>query len=109
MRKSLHKKLFLDGKSVTVVGVLSPGFDFFGENVEIDLWKPQNPNSPEWLQRPEQSVFALARLRPGVCLTDAQAEMDLIARQLELAYPETNKGWGVKLQSLQEALGAALA
>ena len=103
--KVFAQKLFLDGKSVTVIGVLSPGFDFFGENV-IDLWKPQNPNSLEWLQRSERSVFALARLRPGVSLTEAQAEMDLIARQLELAYPETNKGWGVKVQSLQEALAA---
>ena len=104
--KIFGQKFFLNGKSVIVIGALSPAFDLFGEGAQIDLWKPQSPDNSEWVQRSERSVFALARLKPGVSLTEAQAEMDIIARQLELAYPETNKGWGVKLQSLREALAA---
>ncbi len=55
-----------------------------------------------------QGAKRRCRLKP-VILTEAQDELNLMARQLELAYPETNKGRGVKLQSLQEALAAGQA
>src|SRR6185503_8279459 len=46
-------------------------------------------------------LWAAGRLKPGVSLTQAQGEMTAIARQLEQAYPDTNRGWTVFLESFQ--------
>ncbi len=100
----LGQTLTLNGYPVTVVGVLSPVSGFWGFG-DIDVWQPIDPNKPEWLQRTVRWVFALARLKAGVSLQQAQAGMDVIARQLEHAYPDTNKGWGVKVRPLRKATG----
>src|SRR4249919_3427027 len=46
----------------------------------------------------------VARLKPGVSLQQAQVEMDVIARQIEQAYPATNKGVGKKVVLLRKDL-----
>jgi putative ABC transport system permease protein len=99
-------KTFTNGNTgtvSTVVGVMPPGFaPFYGD--PVDLWQPINPASPRYSARQDHWLMPVARLKTGVTLAQAQADMDLIARRLEQAYPETNKGIGKKLVPLHEAL-----
>jgi putative ABC transport system permease protein len=91
------------GIVTTVVGVMPSGFaPFYGDR--IDLWQPINPANTRYKARQDHWLMPVARLKPGVTLAQAQAEMDLIARHLEEAYPATNKGVGKKVQPLHEAL-----
>lgn len=91
------------GDLSTVVGVMPPGFaPFYGDR--IDLWQPINPANSRYAARQDHWLMPVARLKPGVTLAQAQAETDVIARQLEQAYPATNKGIGKKVQPLHEAL-----
>jgi putative ABC transport system permease protein len=72
-----------------------------GEMVHADLWLPTaiNPNDPE---RQNHNYGIVARLKPGVTVTQARAEMTVIARRLERAYPATNTGWGITLFPMAE-------
>src|SRR5437870_13578422 len=82
---------------------MAPGFaPFYGDR--IDLWQPINPASSRYAARQDHWLMPVARLKPGVSIAQAQAEMDVIARQLAQAYPATNKGIGKKVQPLHEAL-----
>ena len=87
----------------TVVGVMPAGFaPFYGDR--IDLWQPINPANARYAARQDHWLMPVALLKPGVNLAQAQAEMNVIAQQLEEAYPATNKGIGKKVQPLHEAL-----
>ncbi|HUL17116.1 MAG TPA: ABC transporter permease [Terriglobales bacterium] len=87
----------------TIVGVMPPGFaPFYG--FPIDLWIPINPSSTRYAQRIDHWLMPVGRLKPGVTLVQAQAEMDVIAKNLEAEYPKTNKGVGVKIVALQKEL-----
>ena len=83
----------------TVIGVLPPGFYFPPWGDKADLWIAGLD-----LRRPERTwheYVSIARLKNGVTIAQAQAEMDTIARGLEKQYPE-QKGWGVQLVNLHE-------
>jgi putative ABC transport system permease protein len=88
----------------TVVGVMPADFaPFYGE--KIDLWYPVNPAGDRYSKRDDRGwLLAIGRLKPHMTIGQAQAEMDVIARRLELAYPAVNKGIGVKIEPLHEAL-----
>jgi len=99
--------LALDDGRYTVVGMLPPGFRFFTnywQAGDVDLWLPypfdSDPPNERWTHR----LRAIARLKPGVSLEQAQAGMDTIARQLEQAYPKTNKDRGVNLTYMEQYL-----
>jgi len=99
----LGKTFSVDGAVATVVGVLPPGFaPFYGRS--IDMWIPIDPANGRYSARIDHWLMPLARLKPGVTLAQAQAEMDVIARRLEQAYPATNKGVGKKVVSLHQEL-----
>jgi predicted permease len=83
----------------TVIGVMPPGFYFPPSGDRAELWIAGLD-----LRRPERtwhSYSSVARLKAGVTMAQAQAEMDTIARRLENQYPE-QKGWGVQLVNLHE-------
>ncbi len=87
----------------TVVGVMRLGFaDLYG--APVDLWQPKNPASSRYAARQDHWLIPIARLKDGVTLAQAQSEMDIIARRIEQARPETNKGIGKRLMPLHEAL-----
>ena len=98
----IRRAISLDGKTYPVVGIMSPGFSddyttFFKTNTQIwisglDLSDPGRTN---------HRFLALARLKPGVTVSQAQSEMDSIASRIELEYPD-NKGWGVEVIRLRD-------
>ena len=91
-----RKDLSPQGVSVsTVVGVMPAGFEAFEQwyrGKSVDIWEPVNPESAKYASRLDRGDDAGGALKPGVTLARAQVEMDVIARGLEQAYPNTNKG-----------------
>jgi putative ABC transport system permease protein len=104
--KVLGRTLTIDGSPFTVVGVMSRGFDLFGRG-GVDLWQPIFTDEAPWNDQRRSSggwFWSIARLKPGVTIEQAQADLNVIARHREQSYPDSNKGWGVKVLSLQEGL-----
>jgi hypothetical protein len=100
------RNIELSGSSYTVIGVLPPQGSFPAEG---DVWLPLSLlDKPTQASRVWHSVNALGRLRPGVSLPQAQADMRTIAQHLEAAYPATNRKVGVSLELLREQLVGAL-
>ena len=97
---ALGQSLKVNGRDRTIIGVLPPSFAFPGP-VTYELWIPlADPNSC----RPCHQYEAIGRLKPGVSVERAQADLATIARRLELEYPATNTGWGVSVRPLQETV-----
>jgi putative ABC transport system permease protein len=107
----LDRALTLDGERFTIVGVMQPSFAFFGPFSlgRAELWSPLqiNPNR-DYRRTAGRYMLGAARLKPGVDLAGAQAEMDTIAHRLETAYPDFNANWGVTLVPLREQLAGHL-
>ena len=98
----IGKTLSLDGKSLEVIGVMPADFNF-PRNTE--LWTPMNfRTAPEMMQRKAHFLRPVGRLKPGVTLAQAQADMDAVAANLEAQNPESNTGWNLRMVSLQEQL-----
>ena len=104
----LGKPIALNDISYTVVGVLPREFefvskasDFEGRN-QFDVWVPLALNNLEKLQRNTHFLRVFGRLRPGVAFTQAQAELNIVAANLRLLYPEWNKGTGIAAVPLIE-------
>ncbi|MHC4696218.1 MAG: ABC transporter permease [Planctomycetota bacterium] len=95
------RTLTLSNVPHTVVGITLPGFAFPRRS---ELWVPYIFTEDELTQRGSVYLQVIGRLRPGVALRTAQAEMDAIAGRLERAYPESNTGWGVSLVRLHEQM-----
>jgi len=93
------KTMRLDGVVYTVIGVMPPDFGLL--NQEADLWEPCGISQTQ-LQSTASYLVAAGRLKPGVSIAQAQAEMDGIAAQLAEADPARNKNRGVRLEPLQE-------
>jgi putative ABC transport system permease protein len=98
---AVGKTLTLDGKPFTIIGVLPPQFMLYEEAqvyTPIGVW--MNEGMMERGAHDDTSV--VARLKPGVTVAQAQADMDTIARQLEQQYPRTNKGYRVAMNSIHD-------
>jgi predicted permease len=92
----------LNGADYTVTGILPPEFSFYG--IQRDIYTPVGQwNDPSFLdRRVDVSSHAVGRLKSGVTLAQARADMDSIAHHLALAYPEADKGVGISLTSMRE-------
>jgi predicted permease len=111
------RQLLLNGNTFTVIGVLPPGFDGLQLGAVRDLYVPlmmqatmrppragySGEKNPDLLQvRGNRWLFSVGRLKPGVNAGQAQASLALIAKQLEEAYPETNRNRGVSVSAFSE-------
>jgi len=70
-----------------------------GVRDEVDFWAPEYLDPKK---RESGDLDAIARLRPGVSLGEAQVEMDVLSRNLAAAHPETNDGLGVRVVPLRD-------
>jgi len=92
---AIGKHLTYNGEPWTVVGVLPPGFDFYGRvNINNDVFTPLGLISNQDFMRDRSAhvLLVTARLKPDVSLEQARAELNAIAARLENQYPSTNTG-----------------
>jgi putative ABC transport system permease protein len=89
----------LDGRPFTVVGVAPAGFRL---DNEVELWLPMGLFPYQRDRVNHWSMYAIARLKPGLTLQTARAEMETIARRLGEQYPETNAELSAGAISLHE-------
>ncbi len=96
------KSLILNGASYTVVGVVPPSFAFYGH--DRDVYTPIGQwNDPSFRDRRiSVSAHVLGRMKPGVTLPQAQADMNVVARNLAAAFPVADKDLGIALVSMKE-------
>ncbi|MFN0104003.1 MAG: ABC transporter permease [Bryobacteraceae bacterium] len=102
---ALGRKLITGGSVHTIVGVAPAGVEiFFAEPSATDFWNAidLSPGS-NWIQRSVPWLGATARLKPGVSIEQARSEMDGLAANLAITYPETNRERGVVLTPALEA------
>jgi putative ABC transport system permease protein len=97
----IGRRLLLEGRPQIVVGVMPSGFLFPSDDTEI--WAPLR-DEMAGMPRDARFMVAVARLKPGVALASAQAEIDAISARLAAAYPQTNHGWRVQLSGVQDTL-----
>jgi predicted permease len=90
------KTVQLDGTAYTVVGVLAAG-----QPDRLDNWLVVPlAFKPEQLNHDFHWLVAMARLKPGVTLQQAQANMDAVTANIAQANPKSNKGWGATVELL---------
>src|ERR1700690_3190911 len=91
----------LNGQGYTVVGVMPARFQM---PPSMQVWTPMALTDQEKAVRGEHHYGVIGRLKPGVDLKQAQAEMNTISSRLEQQYPTDDKGWGAVVVPLREQL-----
>lgn len=102
----LGKSIRINDEPYTIIGVLPPHLPnwwFNGPHGEIELWAPFTPYPTLWDEnsRGNRDFSSIGRLKEGVTLAQAQADLDRIAANLALRYP-ADRGVNVLLRPLQE-------
>jgi putative ABC transport system permease protein len=101
-------QIALDGQSYTVIGVMPTGFQLFIQQdsfsgKQAEVWMPIR-FTPNHRVRRGRSWRAIAQLKPGVTVAQAQEEMSAIAGRLEQQYSDFNSGWDVNIVPLREQI-----
>ncbi|HEX8891841.1 MAG TPA: ABC transporter permease [Terriglobales bacterium] len=98
----IGKPIILNGTAYTIVGVIPDSFSFYGNlrDVFTPIGQWRDPSFRD--RRISVSARAFGRLKPDVTLAQGQAEMNEIARNLAIAYPEADAGKSIKLVSMKE-------
>ncbi len=99
---AIGKTLPLNGRGYTIVGVLPADFRFY---LLTDIYAPIGLNAEELSPRAAHAgIYGIGRLKPGITLEQARAQMDTIALRLQREYSNTNSGTGATLTELREDL-----
>ncbi len=95
----LNQTVKVDGKSFTVVGVMNKGFDF---PMPAELWMPMALTAKQRAERTSRWLWVLGRLKPDTSVNQATAEMTAIAQRESEAYPDSYKGWRLRVMPVRE-------
>jgi putative ABC transport system permease protein len=99
----LGRSILLDRQPYTIIGVLPAGFELFQPAdlyLPIGPWAATLPDDRGW----HPGILPVARLRDGITIDQARAEMEAISGQLEAEYPQFNRGVGARVTRLQDLL-----
>jgi predicted permease len=102
-REVLGKTVTVDGVNYSIVGVAPPGFRL---QEEADVYTPLGQLDPIILndRGSHDGIFTFARLKPGVSVSQAQAEMSTIQNRLDRLYANDNRDLGIYLEPLKQAI-----
>lgn len=101
-RSLVNKTVQLNGESYTVLGIMPPDFQFPALR---ELWVPLvlDPAKEPWrADRTNRNLAVFGRLKPGVTLDQANAEMGILAQRLQEQNPKSNTGWNVRLRTFYD-------
>jgi putative ABC transport system permease protein len=93
----LGRDIRIDGRPHRVVGILAPGP---ADRLSTKMYLPM-AFTPEQLNYEAHWLTVMGRLKPGVSLAQANANMTSVANGIAEAHPESNKGWGASVEPLQ--------
>ncbi len=104
--KIVDRQVSLNGTPTTIIGVLPADFQWFIKKGSLtdkpaQLWVPLGFTEQNSTRR-GRYLTTVARLKPGVSVEQARAEMNAIGSRLEQQYPDSNKNWGVEVVPLRE-------
>jgi predicted permease len=99
----LGKRVTLDGANYSIVGVAPPGFHLIDD---ADVYMPLGQLDPLLLNNraSHDGIFTFARLKPGVSLSQSQAEMSTIQSGLDRLYPNDNRDLGIYVEPLKQVI-----
>ena len=103
----LGKAITLDGKDYAIVGVIPASFNLAMPGFRpSDLYVPIVHWSNPWLLKRSAGlgIHGIGRLKPGIPIEQARADMDRVTRNLTAAYPDDDKGIGATLVPLKEQM-----
>ena len=101
----IGQQLKFGSASMTVIGVMPPGFEYPFRAEHQDYWEPLNDRpSPDREARDAHTLPVIARLKPGVTIEQARAELETISRRLEQQYPAANTNVAIAPVSMHGAL-----
>ena len=107
----IGRVLMLDGRPHTVIGIMPQGFQFPIQTDPVEMYitlaedaATPDGSTPYTQQRGSHSLLGIARLKPGVSVAQANAELRTLAATLEKKYPETNTKCGAASQPLRDEL-----
>lgn len=101
--ETLGKSVTLGGADYSIVGVTPPGFRLEGD---ADVYLPLGQGDPLILndRASHDGIFCLARLKPEVTASQAQAEMSTIQKGLDQLYPDANRDLGIYVEPLKQVI-----
>ncbi len=97
----LGKSIRLNGRNYIVAGIMPPDFNY---PVSMELWIPLALTPAEKSDRSKLSLAALARLKPGVTLTQVSGALNNLSQRLSQLYPKTNAGRVLNVLPLRKEL-----
>jgi predicted permease len=95
----INKTIALNGITRTVIGVLPKDFNY---PAGADVLAPLTITSELAGNRENHAYLVIGRLKSGVSVAGAQADLDTIGKRLEQQYPRTNTGWGIAMYPIVE-------
>ena len=102
--KIVGQSLRLDGRPVTVLGVMPPDFDYLFLWGRVDAWRPLALPDAQRASRGSRWLRVIGRLAPNVTREQSEAELNLVTARLARAFPRTNATTGLRLVPLQDTL-----
>lgn len=100
-RRVIGQSLELDARKYTVIGVMPEGFNY---PMNTPLWVPMDMSTKGLGSRGSHSYNAIGRMKPGITVQQAHADVAAIAARLEKAYPDSNHKVGAVVVPLHEDL-----
>jgi putative ABC transport system permease protein len=98
----IGKEIWLNYEKTTVIGVMPRGFQY--PDREAEVWRPARFSKEDLANHGSHYLHVVARLKPGVSLATANADLSVIAKQLEKQYPDSNAKIGAFAVPLRDQL-----
>jgi putative ABC transport system permease protein len=99
---AIGQKLHVEGFSPSIIGVMPASFQF--PNADVDLWEPSAPDAP-FAQRRDATWFTvIGRMRPGITLQKAAADLATVQNQLGQQFPKTDSELNTRIVFLRDVV-----